>query len=119
MATTSKPTRLETGDDLDDFVTSHDVALVEFYTSGCALCQAMEPVLGNVARATAVAIGMVNPGDDIELVDRFDIRSVPTLILFEDGTETARLAEGFQGGDAVTDFLEERVPTAVDAEPTS
>lgn len=116
MATTSKPRRLETGDELDDFVASHDVALVEFYTSGCALCQAMEPVLGNVARATDVAIGMVNPGDDIGLVDRFDIRSVPTLVLFEDGDETARLAEGFQGGDAVTDFLAEHVPEAVDAD---
>ncbi|PGF18341.1 thiol reductase thioredoxin [Natrinema sp. CBA1119] len=116
MAATSKPRRLETGDELDDFVDARDVALVEFYTSGCAMCQAMEPVLGNVARATDVAIGMVNPGDDIELVDRFDIRSVPTLILFEDGAETARLAEGFQGGDAVTEFLAEHVPTAVDAD---
>jgi len=61
MAATSKPSRLETGDELDDFVDAHDVALVEFYTSGCAMCQAMEPVLGNVARATDVAIGMVNP----------------------------------------------------------
>ncbi|WP_254765068.1 thioredoxin family protein [Natrinema marinum] len=116
MTATDRPTRLATGDDLDAFVDSHDVALVEFYTSGCAMCQAMEPVLGNVARATAVAIGMVNPGDDIGLVDRFDVRSVPTLVLFEDGDETARLAEGFQGGDAVTDFLADHVPTAVEAE---
>ncbi|WP_408957803.1 thioredoxin family protein [Natrinema sp. 74] len=116
MTATDKPVRLETGDELDAFVDSRDVALVEFYTSGCALCQAMEPVLGNVARATDVAIGMVNPGDDIGLVDRFDIRSVPTLVLFEDGDETARLAEGFQGGDAVTDFLADHVPTAVKAE---
>lgn len=116
MTATSKPSRLANGDELDDFVASHDVALVEFYTSGCALCQAMEPVLGNVARATDVAIGMINPGDDIGLVDRFDIRSVPTLILFEDGAETARLAEGFQGGDTVTDFLEANVPNAVTAD---
>ncbi|SEV80681.1 thioredoxin family protein [Natrinema salifodinae] len=114
MATASKPSRFDTGNELDDFVETNDVALVEFYTSGCALCQAMEPVLGNVARATDVAIGMINPGNDIDLVDRFDIRSVPTLILFEDGTETARLAEGFQGGDAVTDFLEEHVPNAAE-----
>lgn len=113
MATASKPSRLETGDDLDAFLERNDVAIVEFYTSGCALCQAMEPVLGNVARATDVAIGMVNPGNDIELVDRFDIRSVPTLILFEDGMEIARLAEGFQGGDAVTDFLDEHVPSGI------
>lgn len=114
MIATDKPTRLETGDDVDTFVETHDVALVEFYTSGCAMCQAMEPVLGNVARATQISIGMVNPGTDIALVDRFDVRSVPTLILFENGGEVARLAEGFQGGDAVADFLAEHVPHAAE-----
>ncbi|WP_254524659.1 thioredoxin family protein [Natrinema caseinilyticum] len=113
MVPTDKPTRLETGDGVDAFLETHDVALVEFYTSGCAMCQAMEPVLGNVARATDVAIGLVNPGDDIGLVDRFDVRSVPTLILFENGDEIARVADGFQGGDAITDFLAEHVPRAV------
>ncbi len=33
----------------------------------------MGPVLGTVARSTAVAIGLVNPRDDLELVDRFEI----------------------------------------------
>lgn len=114
--TTAKPTQLNDGEDLDRFVTTHDAALVEFYTSGCTMCQAMEPVLGNVARATDVAVGMVNPGDDIGLVDRFDIRSVPTLVVFRDGEEVARLAEGFQGGDEVVAFLEGAVPEAVTAE---
>ena len=115
MDDATKPTRLADGDDFDSFVADEDVALVEFYTNGCAKCQAMEPVLGNVARSTAVAIGMVNPGDDLELADRFAIQSVPTLVLFVDGEEVARLAEGFQGGDNVVGFLEEHVPEAVDA----
>ena len=111
-----KPTRLETGDDLDAFLADRDVALVEFYTSGCSMCQAMEPVLGNVARATGVPVAMVNPGDDIGLVERFDIRSVPTLILFADGEEIDRRAEGFVGADAVVAMLEDGVPGAVEAE---
>ena len=115
MTTPTKPRQLETGDELEEFVETHDVALVEFYTSGCAMCQAMEPVLGNVARATDVAIGTINPRDDAALIDRFTVQSVPLLVLFEDGTETARLADGFQGGDAVTEFLATNVPDAVDA----
>lgn len=114
MDGTTKPTQLETGDDLDAFLADRDVALVEFYTSGCTMCQAMEPVLGNVARATGVPVATINPGDDIGLVDRFDIRSVPTLILFADGEETARRAEGFVGADAVVSMLEDEVPEAVD-----
>ena len=110
-----RPTRLEDGDDLEAFVADHDVALVEFYTKGCSMCQAMEPVLGNVARATDVAVGLVNPGEDVPLVERFDVRSVPTLVLFRDGEEVARRAEGFQGAGSVVAFLEEHAPEA--AEP--
>lgn len=113
---TAKPARLEDGADLDEFVTRNEVALVEFYTKGCARCRAMEPVLGNVARATGVAIGLVNPGDDIALVDRFDIRAVPTLVLFEDGSEIARTDEGFQGTDAVVSFVTEYASSGVRGE---
>lgn len=111
--TPTKPTHLEDGADLDSFVERHDVALVEFYTSGCPKCQAMEPVLGNVARATAVPIGTVNPGDDLSLVDRFDIESVPALVVFRDGSPIAHVADGFLGGDEVVSLLEEHVPDAV------
>ena len=110
-----RPARLDDGADVDRFVAEHDVALVEFYTKGCSMCQAMEPVLGNVARATDVAVGLVNPGDDIALVERFDVRSVPTLVLFRDGEEIARKAEGFQGAQAVVDFLEAHAPGAAGA----
>lgn len=106
------PRRLEDGAALESFVDEHDVALVEFYTSGCSMCTAMEPVLGNVARATDVAVGMVNPGDDVELVERFDLQSVPTLVLFRDGEELARMAQGFRGTDAVVSFLEANAPEA-------
>lgn len=116
MDGSSGPTHLETGDDLDAFVEDHDVALVEFYTSGCSMCQAMEPVLGNVARATGVPVALVNPGNDIGLVERFEIRSVPTLILFADGEEIDRLAEGFVGADEVVAMLADDVPEAVDAD---
>ncbi|MFW5963745.1 MAG: thioredoxin family protein [Natronomonas sp.] len=110
---TAKPTRLKDGDDLDAFVAEHDIALVEFYTKGCAKCAAMEPVLGNVAKATDVAVGMANPGDDLDLLERFNVQSVPTLLLFRDGEVVARKSSGFQGTEAVVDFLESNASEAV------
>ncbi|GAB3664843.1 thioredoxin family protein [Halopiger thermotolerans] len=110
----TKPVRLADGSELEAFVDRHDVALVEFYTKGCPKCQAMEPVLGNVARSTGVPMGMLNPGDDLALVDRFDIESVPSLLLFRDGEPVARIADGFVGGDEVTDFLTDHAPDAVE-----
>ncbi len=116
MDDTNRPIRLEDGDNLDAFLENHPVALVECYTSGCSKCRAMEPVLGNVARATGIPVGLVNPGDDLSLVDRFEIDSVPTLLCFENGREIGRLAEGFVGADAIVSFLETNVPSAVDTE---
>jgi len=106
----SKPKRLEDGDDLEDFVEEHDVALVEFYTKGCAVCQSMEPVLGTVSKVSDVPIGMVNPGDDVGLLDDFVIKSVPALMLFVDGEAVAQLADGFVGVDGVIEFVEENAP---------
>ena len=103
-----RPVRLEDGEALDAFVAEHDLALVDFYTKGCTLCQAIEPVVGNVARATDAAVGLVNPRDDLALVAEYDIRSVPTLLLFEDGELVARMAEGFRGTEAVVGFVENR-----------
>lgn len=106
----AKPVRLEDEAALEAFLADHDVALVELYTEGCPKCQAMEPVLGTVARATDVAVGMANPRDDPALIDRFTVQSVPLLVLFEDGEERARKAEGFQGAEDVIAFLEEHAP---------
>lgn len=114
MDGTSKPTRLEDGADLEAFVGAHDVALVECYTSGGSKCQAMEPVLGTVARATDVPVGLLNPGDDIALLKRLELDSVPTLLVYRDGTEIARRAEGFIGAAGVLEFLEDTAPAAVD-----
>lgn len=103
----SKPIRIESGAELDALVAEHDLVLVDFYTKGCALCQAIEPVVGNVARATDVVVAMCNPQTDLSLVEAYDVRSVPTLLLFRDGEPVDRLAEGFQGTQAVVDFVEQ------------
>ncbi len=101
-----KPLRVEDGEELHRVVADHDLVLVDFYTKGCTLCQAIEPVVGNVARATDATVAMVNPGNDFSLVEEYDIRSVPTLLMFEDGDLVGRMADGFQGTDAVVEFVE-------------
>ena len=104
-STPNKPIRLADRDELVDLLQSRSPVLIEFYTKGCTLCQSIEPVLGNVARATGITVGMINPQFDLDLVEEHNIKSVPTLIVFDDGAEVGRLAEGFQGTDAVVDFI--------------
>jgi thioredoxin 2 len=52
----------------------------------------MAPVLDRTAqnRATTLRVGKVNTDEQPDLAGRFNIRSIPTLILFRDGQEIAR-----------------------------
>ena len=81
----NRPVSLASAAELEAFVASHDRALVEFHTEGCSACAAMEPVLSGVAKSTDVAVATMNPRDDPALLETYDVRSVPKLLLFEDG----------------------------------
>ncbi|MGM0591041.1 MAG: thioredoxin family protein [Halobacteriota archaeon] len=101
-----KPIKLTSVAELDDLVDTNETVLVELYTTGCGICASMEPVLGNVARVTDAVVATVNLGIDTSLVERYVVRSVPTLLLFRNGDVVGRLADGFQGTEAVVEFVE-------------
>jgi len=91
--------------ELEAFTDEAPVALVEFYTNGCSLCQSMKPVVRNVTRELDIAAGFVNPRDDPPLVERFDVTRVPLFVLFVDGQPVARRDDGFVPGDELTEWI--------------
>lgn len=103
-----RPVEVATEAALDERVESADYALVEFYTAGCSICAALGPVLGNVARATDALVLQVNPRDDPALIDEYDIRKAPTLVLFENGDPVARRDDGFVGAEELIRWIESR-----------
>jgi thioredoxin 1 len=70
-----------------DVVENNDKAvLVDFYADWCGPCEMQEPILKNVAKQhDAVDIVKLNVDDNASLIKRFDIRSIPMLLLFKDG----------------------------------
>jgi len=104
--------QLQDGAALDAFVSDAGIALVEFYTEGCGICQSMEPVLGNLARELDVAIGTVNPRTDPPLIEQYDVRSVPLFVLFVEGEPKARRSDGFIAGDDLTEWVREHAGSA-------
>ena len=105
-----RPQALADAAALEAFRDTHDFALVEFYTDGCGICASMEPVLSGIAREPDVAVGLVNPRDDPPLVEAFDVRGVPLLVLFRDGEVVARRNDGFVGVDELREWIDEYRP---------
>jgi thioredoxin 1 len=65
--------------------------LVDFYADWCGPCRRLTPVLQQVARQTPTArVVKVNIDQSPDLARRYGVRSVPTMIVFRDGTAVAQ-----------------------------
>jgi len=81
------------GDVLDRVVGESDVpVLIDFYADWCGPCKIMAPVLDDLARdrTSELFVGKLDTDRYPDVSQRFDVRGIPTLILFQGGREVAR-----------------------------
>jgi len=73
-------------------LTKNKVVLVDFWASWCVPCRMMAPVLNDVSAELSgnAHVGKVDIEQFQSLAQKFKVRSIPTLILFKNGTEINR-----------------------------
>jgi thioredoxin 1 len=95
---------------LDESNFEHGVAkgvtLVDFYADWCGPCRMLTPVLEDVAKQMhgKVKIVKVDIDNNQKIASRFQVMSVPTMILFKEGKEVNRLV-GLRDADGVKTFV--------------
>ena len=89
----------------DDVLASDKTVLVDFWAEWCGPCKMIAPVLEDFAKEHAgkIQIAKLNVDDNPNIARRYDVMSIPTLLLFTDGEVTKRLV----GAKGKAQLLEE------------
>ena len=66
--------------------------LLDFYANWCGPCKMLAPVLREIAEENAgtLRVGKINVDEQMELAMRFQVDSIPMLVLFKDGKAVAK-----------------------------
>ena len=92
----------------NELINSEQPVLVDFYATWCGPCKALSPILEQLkeeydGKATILKIDV---DENPNLASEYDIRSVPTLMVFKNGN-LIQTVKGFPGKSKVEELLKD------------
>jgi thioredoxin 1 len=72
-------------DNFEQTINSHSMVLVDFWAPWCAPCRSFAPTFEAVSNMYSdVVFAKINTEEEQQLANNFQIRSIPTLMIFRD-----------------------------------
>lgn len=78
--------------------------VVDFWATWCGPCKMLAPVIEEIAQEGKVKVGKINVDDEGELAVKFNVMSIPTVMLFKDG-QVVKTTVGYMAKDQLKSEL--------------
>ncbi len=77
----------------DETIKKNKLVLVDFWANWCGPCRALAPTIEELAKENSgkVLIGKLDVDENSATASRFQVFSIPTMIVFKNGVEADRL----------------------------
>jgi thioredoxin 1 len=94
----------------EETLKTNKVALIDFWAGWCGPCRALAPTIEELARDLSgkVLVGKLDVDENSKTAERFQVYSIPTLIVFKDGCEVDRLV-GVCSKNKIEDVLQKHL----------
>ena len=71
----------------EEVLKSDKIVILDFYANWCGPCKMMSPIIDSIAEelGDTVKVGKVDTDENLELAQKFNIMSIPTIIIFKNG----------------------------------
>jgi thioredoxin 1 len=99
----------ELTDDIFDQALSDSAlpVLIDFWAPWCGPCRALSPILGELSEemSSKLSFAKINVDDNQEAPSKYNVRTIPCLIVFKDSKEIGRVV-GHKGKNILMAELE-------------
>jgi len=88
----AKPVHV-TDSNFNEIVNERSLALIDFWASWCGPCVVIAPIIEELAKEYAgkVLVGRLNVDENRKTAERFQVLSIPTLLIMKNGKEVDRI----------------------------
>ena len=78
--------------------------LIYFSANWCAACHSMKPAIDQIAKL-GIQVAQIDTDYDVSLTEQYKVKSIPTVVMLENGQEIKRYSGGALTESQLKNFI--------------